>query len=92
MYYNTTNESGQALAEYKQKARNQDGIILELFNSGKYDKGLTASEAWQLLRCVYPITSVRRSFHTLTGLKLINKTKDKRQGPWGRSEYVWRKV
>jgi len=45
-YYNTTNESGATLAEYRQKARNQDGIILELFNSGKYENGLTASEGW----------------------------------------------
>lgn len=93
-FYNTTNETGERLADYQHKAETQDEAILRVFRYADkvHPKGLTPSEAHELAGLKSPITSIRRAITNLTKDGKLQKTDDKREGPFGRPEYVWRLV
>ena len=88
-YYNTTREKGEQLKVNWKKAESQDEKVKDYFDkNGK----ATPSEVWIYLtghgvQC--PITSVRRSITNLTKDNTLFKTKDKKQGIYGRPEYIW---
>ena len=91
MHYNTTNETGEVLKQYSRKARNQEEVVLEIFK--KYRR-LTASEChafFMRYTTVFgvPLTSIRRSITDLTKAGKLLKTGVKKEGQFGRSEYVW---
>ena len=91
MYYNTLKEEGKQLSLFKEKAKNQDQKILELFKvSGKSfpEFKLSASLIMPFLDC--PITSIRRSLNTLDNNKKIRRTDVKVMGLYGRMEYLYK--
>ena len=99
-FFNTTNETGQRLKEYKHKAKKQDTVVLELY---KQSLELTPSKVWieykrQTGEVLTPITSIRRSISNLTAAgKLVKQPKPADQATYeaqksqhGRFEYSWR--
>lgn len=88
-FYNTTNETGQELKDCISKASKQDNEVLEFFRS-KQGKSLTPFEVHKGCLQNAPITSVRRSINTLTGMGYLEKTDEKREGEFGRMNYTWR--
>lgn len=92
-FYNTTNETGQLLIGFRQAAKSQDQLVLELYQQA--GKALAASEVEAILKnkklisVDTPITSIRRSINTLTGEMKLMKTELKHDGPLGRKEYKW---
>lgn len=90
MYYNTTNEQGDALLENKRTANLQDTKIFRLFRTTPRSKR-GASDVHQILfGNGTPITSVRRSLNTLAADGKIEKLDEKQIGPYGRPEHLWR--
>jgi len=94
-YYNTTRQKGEQLKVAWKKTKTQDDKVMEYF----YEHGkATPSEVWfhfikhehhgEILNAV-PITSIRRSITNLTSSNLLSKTDNKREGVYGRPEYVW---
>jgi len=90
-YYNTTRQKGEQLKVAWKKAKSQDDKVMEYFNiNGK----ATPSEVWLHFNKYennVPITSIRRSITTLTSYNMLSKTEKKREGVYGRPEYVWSK-
>ena len=97
-FFNTTNESGKELKKAKEKAGKQNKLVLKVFDSEArfgFNTGCTASDVLsaQIIRETgAPITSIRRAISTLTDEGKLKKTEEKRMGPHGRNEYVWRLV
>ena len=96
-YYNTTRQKGEQLKVAWKKTKSQDDKVMEYF----YAHGnATPSEVWfhfikhenhgEILNAV-PITSIRRSITNLTSDNMLSKTEKKREGVYGRPEYVWSK-
>ena len=93
MFFNTTNESGQALKECVRAVNKQEKEVL-----GKYKELALAnivpttpyapSELHKLLP-QYPITSIRRAITNLTNAGYLRKTGVKIVSPWGRREHCW---
>ena len=86
-YYNTTRQKGEQLVVAWDKTKSQDDKVMEYFHA--HGKG-TPSEVWIYFRdSNVPITSIRRSITNLTNSNLLSKTDNKREGVYGRPEYVW---
>jgi hypothetical protein len=86
-YFNTTNLSGNTLAEYKLIAKNQEELILWLFRKHKQ---LTPSVAHTLLQTAAPLTSTRRAISNLKSKNMLIKTEIKQDGLYGRPEYIYK--
>ena len=92
-YYNTTQETGQLLLNYRAIAENQDAQVLRVF--ARLKRALTPSEVWGFLTgsmeipMETPITSIRRSITNLTGEMKLRKTEEKGLGKYGRNECKW---
>ena len=89
MYYNTNKESGETLAESRDKAQTQEDCILAYFKDGSQ-----AFVAPHDLRLLFghkvPITSIRRAFTNLEkGGKLL-KTDKMAMGTYGKMVHTWR--
>ena len=86
-YYNTTRQKGKQLEVSWKKTKSQDDKVMEYFHAhGK----ATPSEVWIHFRdSNVPITSIRRSITNLTNSNLLSKTDNKKEGVYGRPEYVW---
>jgi len=88
-YYNTTNETGEALKDSQVKAETQTEQILTLFKyrpEGHY----TPSEIHKLLqRLNCPLTSIRRGISDLTKDGKLERTGFKRKGIFGKPEFCW---
>ena len=88
-YYNTTRQKGKQLEVSWDKTKSQDDKVMEYF----YEHGkATPSEVWIHFNKDennVPITSIRRSITNLTSSNLLSKTDNKREGVYGRPEYVW---
>lgn len=87
-YYNTTEESGEALEGCTAKASRQEDIIFGFFRK-------TPGQFWTPFDIKYsalpdaPITSVRRAITNLANRGLITKTKIKRSEQYGRNNFCW---
>lgn len=90
-FHNTTNESGTDLKEAIDKCTQQDNEVLAFFRS-KQGKSLTPFEVHKGCLQNAPITSVRRSINTLTGMGYLEKTDEKRKGEFGRMNYTWKYI
>ena len=93
-FYNTTNETGDLLQEYKDITNRQELRILEMF---EYHKSMSPSQVFKLYMGSYPnqmvpLTSIRRAITNLTNSGLLVKTSSKQKGIFGRNEYIWEKA
>ena len=90
MYYNTTNESGEQLGIFHEKAKTQDILILEFFQ----DQPAVEYGASQVLRAVFsdrvPLTSVRRSISNLVAENKLEYSGRMRKGNYNRNEKLIR--
>ena len=89
-YFNTTNETNPELSVYRLKAGTQDKKILAWFHGQVFNTGYSPSQVQEAVLPDAPITSVRRSMSNLTSEGELVKTTEKRQGIYGRPEYVWK--
>lgn len=96
-YHNTTNQVGQTLLTFTNKARTQDEDVLNYFKANPNDQHITPEKVVRYLRTFYKryedgaiIISIRRSFNTLMNLGWIEKSGMKLQGSKGRIVNSWR--
>lgn len=89
-FYNTTNESGEQLELFTQKAMKQEDKVMLLFKE-KY--ALTAYECYQLYLLKYevntPLTSIRRAITNLACKGKLDMMASKRTGGYGRDNYIY---
>ena len=86
-YYNTTNESEDFVKQQEVKNITQEEKIYTIFQ--KYKK-LSASDVYTLYKDTNtPLTSIRRAVTTLYKAQIIFKTKEKKNGLYGRPEYIY---
>ena len=88
-YYNTTREAEAELKNLCAKAANQDSIISRYFFAAKV---LSPSEVEIIANqdgYHWPLTSIRRTLNTLTRKSVLEKTDMKREGSFGRNEFIW---
>lgn len=94
-YYNTTKVAGAELKRYQKNASSQDDIILNYFKNNK-GKKIGSSDVWKAIfrRNNVPITSVRRSIHTLFFKKQKLVFVSKKRGFYGRPEceYIYKQT
>jgi hypothetical protein len=84
MYYNTTNTTGQQLKIYTDTAKTQDEIVMGLCKRFKRFSCSTLYKIYPLPNT--PITSIRRSLHTLQSMGFIQKTGNKVLSKYNRPE------
>lgn len=92
MFFNTTNEVGEMLADRKIKTSKQNAEILAFFTLYHYHTFTPADVHHHLTTMgkVYPLTSVRRGINTLTNENFLYKTTEKRSGMYGVPNYCWK--
>ena len=90
-YYDTTRLVNSELATAKRDAGTQDDLIA-LFFADHPDRDFTAAEvlAAGVLPEGAPLTSVRRSLNSLMKSGLVEKTRNKRPGVYGKPNYAWK--
>ncbi|MAE87959.1 MAG: hypothetical protein CMB80_34810 [Flammeovirgaceae bacterium] len=86
-FFNTTNESGETLRNYREAARSQDTKIAEYF--ADMNMPMSPSQVNAAVLKDSPLTSIRRSITNLTQRGVLRKTETKVDGPYGRPEYLW---
>jgi len=89
-YYNTTSLAGPALKQALGQCVKQTDQILVLF---LYMEGaeLSPFEVQQLAGMTdAPITSIRRALTDLTNAGKLIKTRNMKQGPYGKQSHTWR--
>jgi hypothetical protein len=90
-FYNTTNESGEQLELFTQKAMKQEDKVMLLFKE-KY--ALTAYQCYSFFIIRYesniPLTSIRRAITNLTNKGKLRITRNKQVGGYGRDNYVYK--
>lgn len=91
-YYNTTGENNDQLDLFRNKAVKQDQAVLNIIRT--MNKPFSASQVYKRYPIDnVPITSIRRSIHTLHNKhKLIKQTGQKVQGIYGRPELQYELV
>ena len=87
-FYNTTNESGTQLDLFTQKAMNQEDKVMIIF---KQHYRLTAYECWEYFDDPKtPPTSIRRAITNLTRKDKLVMTASKKEGGYGRNNYIYK--
>jgi len=93
-FFNTTNETGDLLAEYRSKSEHQDERVLKIFEGSGQAAALSPSMVSSLYDRLYsgstPLTSIRRSITCLTKEGKLEKTSEKRPGLFRRPEFLWK--
>ena len=89
MYYNTTQETGEALAKKRVKAKTQTEKVLEFFELFPEDS-YTPFQVHNIMQSKSPVTSTRRSISDLTKEGKLVKCTEKRLGEYGAMNYTWR--
>lgn len=90
-FYNTTSEDQKLTAIYSAKNDKQDDIIMSIIEA--INRPFSAKDILRRYPVKnVPITSIRRSIHTLNKLGRIIKTGDKVPGLYGRSELQYRLI
>ena len=90
-FYNTTNETGQALKACVRAVNKQEVEVLTKIKE-ICDWGAVAPSEIHNLLSQYPITSIRRAITNLTNAGYLRKTGVKIVSPWGRREHCWKIV
>ncbi len=95
MYHNTTHLSGKAVATASETAKNQEKVVLDLFN--KLKKPMSAFEVFQRISggtVANPplLASIRRACSDLSKGEnaKLEKTTIKVDGPYNRPVYLYR--
>lgn len=91
VFYNTIHESGRQLSDSIKKAANQKEKVLRFFK--KHPKKLFTPfdiKYLGLFEDNVPLTSIRRAITTLEQDGLLEKTDEKREGGYGKSNYCWK--
>ena len=86
-FYNTIEETGEALKQSFKKARTQEEAIYALFLST--EEPLSPSMVLNQTGLNCPITSIRRAITNLTLDGKIEKTNDFVMGSYGKHEHLW---
>lgn len=90
-YYNTTDASGETLQRYRAGTDSQEARILAWLANAFTAKNYTPSEVLRFcFHNAVPLTSVRRALTNLCNDRQLVKTRERRDGPYGRPEYAWR--
>ena len=89
-FYNTISLKGDELKEAEEKAETQEDKVLDFFQR----HSRWHYTPWEVRRLVFagsnvPITSVRRAINNLTDAGKLEKTDEKRVGPYGKPSYAW---
>jgi len=95
MYYNTTTETGQALAEAKVKTKTQDEIVRDFFKGGgKFTPWIAYNQLIALGRINRntPITSIRRSITDLCNDGYLVKLPEKRKEVLGMPNHFYQRA
>lgn len=79
----------ETLEKYEEKAKNQDGLILEFFKSNP-NNSFTPARVFEIFDQKYPITSIRRAITNLTKAGKLELTGETRKGLYGRENNTWR--
>lgn len=87
-YFNTTGQTGDQLAEYRERAATQEAVILQFFQEHPRNT-YTPSDLTKLLPRA-PLTSIRRAVTDLTRQGLLEKTTSQKNGIYNRPEHKWR--
>ncbi|MCH2199889.1 MAG: hypothetical protein MK081_14010 [Flavobacteriales bacterium] len=85
-FFDTT-DLGDELPKAIEQATKQDAMILDEFKK-RPEQLLSPWDVTDILGNI-PITSVRRSFNTLTKRGELCKTEVQKKGPYGRPSYCW---
>ena len=90
MHYNTTEETGESLKEYREKAERQEDKVLAIFREMGFP--MTAEQVHNQFPNSFmtPITSIRRAITDLTNKGLLERTEEKRKSFFNRATYVWK--
>lgn len=91
-YFDSTFLPKSQLAAAILRAEAQDDQVLACFRA---HASLTPSECLRHIEAAgvrMLLTSVRRSISTLTDARVLDKTSQKRPGPYGMPEFVWQLV
>lgn len=87
-YFNTTQETSTNLKQFEAKAESQEQQVLTILR--RSSRGMTASEIFRAYPDKRtPLTSVRRALTNLCNDKRVVKTAFKREGLYGRNEFVF---
>lgn len=91
-YYNTVSESSQQVKIFSDKNQKQDEIVLSIINDLK--RPFSAKDVYKRFPITnVPMTSIRRSLHTLKDkLGIIKETGERVEGIYGRSELQYTKL
>ena len=89
-FYNTTNEQGQVLMSFKEKASNQESAVLGVFET--YFRPLTWSDVQRLLPVDMNEISIKRSISTLKSKGVLEKTTEKEIGVYGKPNYKYKLI
>lgn len=90
-FFNTIHLSGDSLEEAKANVENQGNKILSILK--REDRALTPFEVSKLYDGLYrpcPITSIRRAMSDLTRVGFLEKTHEKKEEKYGKSNFKWR--
>lgn len=88
-FHNSTNETGQTLAAYRQSAMKQEEAVLALFRARRLP--MSPSEVWRHYGAdLTPLTSIRRAMTDLTEAGLLERLEVKVEGHYGRPEHLWK--
>jgi len=91
MYYNTNNETEGTLQNSRQNSDRQQDIIYRVFEANP-NMTLTPFEIEAATGQNWPITSIRRAITDLTSEGKLEKTDEKRMGPYGKQTYCWKYI
>lgn len=89
-YYNTTDLKHQDLQTSVGKAKHQDEKVLEYFKEHPIGMFSPEDVHQAIFTSSVPLTSTRRSFHTLEKGLFIQKTGTYKQGLYGKRVNCWK--
>lgn len=88
LFYNTTNQSGEALAKEYKNCNKQELSVLSLFMANPTEFYTPFEVQRQVMRNS-PVTSTRRAMTNLTQKGYLIKTNKQKQGEFGKPNYCW---
>jgi hypothetical protein len=89
MFHNTTHETGETRATYRQSAMKQEEAVLALFRARRLP--MSPSQVWRHYGAdLTPLTSIRRAISNLTRDGLLEKMEVKVEGIYSHPEHLWR--
>jgi len=93
-FYNTTNLTGEELAQERANCKGQEKDVLDLYHRHN-ETAASPEDIHQHYNYLKgdnrtPLTSIRRAITTLTKKGLLVKTDEHKIGQYGKKIYLWR--